>query len=179
MPSLRPSRIALPAVAALLMTAAPASAGKAFKPVNTTIVPSTSIAGVSIGQSLAKAKRAWPGVTCSILSGGKVAQCVWDGGKNGRAEFNARNGKVANATISTGYAGPRQPALTGPLVKLKTKGGLGLGSKPDAVAAGLPGGQLVAGSDGLPFRYTVTTGRTWTEFRYDGGVTQSLAIVRQ
>jgi len=139
----------------------PASASAAL-PVfrGSLITPGRSVAGVSIGQSSAKAIKSWGGnKTCQPLTG--LMQCVWtsNNGKLGTVTLDFHNGKVAYIGLQLSTDNRGNALFRGPLMKLKTRKGIGMHSDDaqlvkaygSQVGTGPSGPTLGAGSHTTPF----------------------------
>jgi hypothetical protein len=119
--------IALASVAAL-----PATASAAALPrfPSSLIVPGKSAGGVSVGENAAAAIKAWRGnSTCA--PGPALTSCIWgsdDNGTTGTAELVFARGKVADIELTLGDTDKGAAIYRGPLMKLKTKKGIGMRS---------------------------------------------------
>lgn len=154
------------ALAAGAVMPATASA-KLPKPKSTTIVPGTSIGGVSPGMSIKRVLKIW-GSGSACVATTTLARCAWEGtGKQGQAYVEiGRDGKVAQVAIESGLKNG-SPVFTGPLLHWKTRKKVRLGmtlftihkAYPKLVGSG-SGGQLGSGVHTTTF--ATSGGRVYT-----------------
>jgi hypothetical protein len=155
-------------IALALGAAVPATASaKLPKPKSTTIVPGTSIGGVSPGMSIKRALKIWgSGSTCTAAT--VAARCAWVGtGKQGQAYVEVgRDGKVYNVVIESGLKNGA-PVFSGPLLNWKTRKKVRLGMTLHAIYLKYPklvgsgsGGQLGSGVHTTTF--STSGGRVYT-----------------
>ncbi len=136
-------------IATMALGVVPASAAAAL-PVfrGSLITPGRSVAGVSIGQSSAKAIKSWGGNnTCQPLTG--LMQCVWtsSNGKLGTVTLDFHNGKVDDIGLQLSTDSRGNALFRGPLMKLKTRKGIGMHSD-DAQLVKAYGSQVGTGASG-------------------------------
>ncbi len=154
-------RIALITALAALAVASTSFAGKSDdsaplpKPDDPTIVPPTSLGGVSIGQATADAEAAWgnTGECESGSAGGSTTRsCRYGSARKGSADLLTLGDQVK----AVGIMAPLKKhgfRFKGPLMKFRTADGLGLGSKLSKVEKAYPDGKqkgrgfIVTGGD--------------------------------
>jgi hypothetical protein len=148
------------------MSALPACASAALpKFRGTLIAPGKSVAGVSIGESTAKAITAWGGnKTCQPSTG--LAQCVWssNNGTLGTVTLAFQRGKVDYIALQLSNGNRGNVLYRGPLMKLKTKKGIGMHSD-DAQLVKAYGDHVATGSIGP----TLGSGNHTTTFATSAG----------
>ena len=137
---MRVGRRSLVAVlAGLACLAAPASA-EVFSypnPANPTIRAPTTIGGIHIGERLGSARRAW-GIgrgRCRVNVSGNTVCTYGNDREEGRgvayfaAEGSSPSSRVYLVTIAVGLRLGVVPVYKGPLMRIRTKHGIGLGSR--------------------------------------------------
>lgn len=144
-----PRRIIVVAVA---LTLGGACAAQAAYPAakSRTIVLGTSIGGVSLGESLAKAKAAWgPGGSCTVTAGKGACEYLapatsatihpsW-------GAFGVTGGKVTIVFIYPPFNNATKSYLfTGPSTAFRTSAGIHIGSTAQAVRRAYPHAQPIA-----------------------------------
>ncbi len=160
--------LALILVLALLVPAAAALASLP-KPADPTVVVPTSIAGMKLGLSEAKAKATWGagGATCS------ETRCYW--GKTdspqGYAYIEFFEHKVLGIAVYAGR-GKESALLTTaakPIMAMKAKNGVGIGAKLSQVKAAYPKGVQSGEPGDYTFYWTVKgKGKATFSFIFDG-----------
>jgi hypothetical protein len=131
----------------------------------TLITPGKSVAGVSIGQSTAKAIRSWGGnKACQPVIG--LTQCIWqsNNGNLGTVTLDFQRGKVNYIALQLGNSTQGNALFRGPLMKLKTKKGIGMRSD-DAQLVKAYGNQVGTGVVGP----TLGSGSHTTTFQTSAG----------
>jgi hypothetical protein len=148
-------------ITAMAMGMLPACASAALpKFRGTLITPGKSVAGVSIGQSTATAIRSWGGnKACQPVTG--LTQCIWqsNNGKLGTVTLDFQRGKVNYIALQLGNSTRGNALFRGPLMKLKTKKGIGMHSDDaqlvkaygNQVGTGVVGPTLGSGSHTTTF----------------------------
>jgi hypothetical protein len=169
--------LALTLVLALLVPVATALAALP-KPADPTGVVPTSIAGMKLGLSEAKAKAAWgaAGATCS------ETRCYW--GKTdspqGYAYIEFFEHKVLGISVygGRGKEGVLLSTAAKPIMAMKAKNGVGIGSKISQVKAAYPKGTQSGGPGDSTFYWTVKgKGGAMFDFIFDGASKQAVALV--
>jgi hypothetical protein len=159
--------------AAVALGVVPASASAALPGFRGSLItPGRSVAGVSIGQSTAKAIKSWGGnKTCQPLTG--LTQCVWtsNNGKLGTVTLNFHDGKVDYIGLQLSNDSRGNVLFRGPLMKLKTKKGIGMHSD-DAQLVKAYGSQVGTGVSGP----TLGSGSHTTTFATSAGRYVSIII---
>jgi hypothetical protein len=131
----------------------------------TLITPGKSVAGVSIGQSAAKAIRSWGGnKACRPVTG--LTQCVWksNNGTLGTVTLDFQRGKVNYIALQLSNDNRGNVLFRGPLMKLKTRKGIGMHSD-DVQLVKAYGSQVGTGAVGP----TLGTGGHTTTFFTSAG----------
>lgn len=132
------TRMLAPAVLALAALALPvaATAAPLPSPSTTVIKPGVSIGGLKLGASLKKAQSAWGSVPCKQDI--EFLNCTYGTKRKGVGTYSITGGTVSNVAISVGVTKAGKPSYSGPLLKLKTTKGIGLGSTRKAVKQAYP-----------------------------------------
>ena len=164
MPTCRP--LALLAAAALLVPAA-ALAGGPYEPELTIPTPDSKLinpdrlvlAGVKLGQGKKRVQREWGPAECTNKG------CLWkDRDKAlGSGIVLFKKGNTVAATIFAGAKGGK-PVYKGPILKIKTRKGIGLGSTVGELKKAYPDvekgpGGFYLGPQGPPFSFFQVAGR--------------------
>jgi hypothetical protein len=134
---------------------------------STLIVPGRSAGGVSLGESAAKAIKAWGG-NSSCVPGPALLSCTWgsdNNGSTGTAELDFVRGKVNYIDLTLGDTDQGVAIHRGALMKLKTKKGIGMGSSDAQLLKAYGASQV--GSNELGF--TLGSGSHTTTFRTSAG----------
>jgi hypothetical protein len=133
---------------------------------NQTIVTSSSIGGVKLGQTLAQAKAAWGVHGGSCKTSPPTVICRYAGRKgDGGGAFVTLNGKVETVAISaTPKPGSHSLNFSTPMARFKTSKGIGLGADIAAVKRAYPHAlRLHPGT-----AYGLFSGRNQTLFSFTG-----------
>ena len=144
-------RIALPVLVLSMIVPATASAGGGLpKPDTSLITVPKSIGGVSLGQPLKKADKAW-GKTGDCHGDKSFASCQYGdfNGKKGNASIEANDGEVTSFGIFANFDEKGNPYFKGPMMEFRTAEGIGLSSKASAVKKAYPEAKKIAGGSGL------------------------------
>jgi hypothetical protein len=130
----------IPVGAALLALALPATAAAKLPSFpSKSIVIKQSIGGISLGQSLKRAKSTW-GTTKECTFDKGFGSCNFDGGASGNAQWTAVDGKVVSVQIGAGLDGI-SPNFKGSVASVKTSKGIGIGATAKAVKQAYPTGK--------------------------------------
>jgi hypothetical protein len=149
-------------LAIALIPVSAALAASLPKPATTEVVVPTSIAGISIGMSEAKAKAAWGSSRGKCIdtgeSGGQCEYGDFDSPTIGSAYlyFSAKH-KVTGVSIFSSRVGTGTytAKAAAPLLAIKTSGGLGIGSKYSKLKAAYPKGEANGDLSDSQFGYTI------------------------
>lgn len=137
---MRSVAVMLLATGAALAAAASAPAKLPTFTAGTRIDPGRAIAGVKLGASQEKAEKTWGPGQCSTA--GDVTICAYLGpgvpSLQGQASFTVRGGNVESISVNAGYTAASDRVVQGPLARLKTSKGIGLGSPSGAVKQAYP-----------------------------------------
>jgi hypothetical protein len=152
--------LCLSCVLFLLVPAAMALAASMPKPTDSTIKVPTTIAGIKIGMAEAKAKAAWGSGRgkCESSATTGNAICIYgsEHTTGGFARIDFLAGKVGHVQIFTGEttSGDQLASAGGALLKIKTKEGIGLGSKFSELKKAYPKGEVAGdlGSESYQYR---------------------------
>jgi len=139
--------LVLTLVPVLLVLAAPAGAASLPKPADNLIKVPNTIAGVKIGMAEAKAKAAWGAgrgkCESSELTGNAICIYGEEHSLGGFARLDFESGKVRHVSVFAGERnGKRLTTAAGALLKIKTKGGIGIGSKFADLKKACPKGEI-------------------------------------
>jgi hypothetical protein len=148
----------LPAL--LLLPVALASAASSLpKPADPLVVVPKSLAGVKIGMPASKARSAWGAGRGSCEEKSFYCEYGDSVGPQGYARIEFREGtKVSAVAIYAGTtkSGKITTKASGALPKIRTKEGLGLGSKYSAVKAAYKKGKLLGKTSDSVFYYEIS-----------------------
>jgi hypothetical protein len=148
------------AAVALVAPAAASNEGPLPRPQDPTIVPGSSLGGVSIGQPMAAAEAAW-GNPGKCRRQGRGRSCNFTVRNRGFGALTAIDGKVALAGFNA-WTRHGEVVAKGPLMEFGTaKGDLGLGDKLTRIAKRYPNGKLERGKKAIVWSLV---------FREDGNV---------
>ena len=144
----------------LLVPSSSAFAASMPKPTDSTIKVPTTIAGVKIGMAEAKAKAAWGAgrgkCESSELTGNAICIYGEEHGTNGFARIDFQAGKVRHVQVFGGETTSGKQLITaaGVLLKIKTSGGIGIGSKFSDLKKAFPKGEVAGdvGSESYQYR---------------------------
>jgi hypothetical protein len=131
------------------------------------IVLGRSIGGVSVDESTAKAIKAWGGSSRGCAGTPKPVECIWGddaNGTDGTASISLADGRVVRITLQLNASTSGEVVFRGPMMKLKTKQGIGLKSSTAQLEKLFPG-QIGANE----FGYTLGKGAHTTTFATSGG----------
>lgn len=160
----------LPAVLVIAAIAPASASAELPTPKSMTIVPGTSIAGVSVGMSVKRALGVWgAGSTCTEES--VRTSCYWRGTeRQGMASFDVGpTGKVTVISIVTGRKG-NGLVYAGPLQKWRTRRKIRLGVTAYAVVKAYP---KVRGSGSGP---QLGSGNHTTTFQTSSGRIYQISV---
>lgn len=140
------------------------------KPADPTVVVPTSLAGIGLGMPEGKAKAAWGGGRGKCESAGTTnVRCSYGlpSGSQGYGLIEFRDHKVGAVTINSGRdaAGGLLTTAAKPIMEMKTKGGVGIGSKYSKVKGAYPKGKLV-GTTTEPYFYWSLSGKGGGSFSF-------------
>jgi hypothetical protein len=155
----------------VLALAAPASASIPA-PTSTKIVPATSLGGVTLGQSMAAANQAWGGGGACLSSSCSFLADRDTRGFNGRGYFGFAADKITNVFIQPprhSYTGAY--LYKGPLMKLKTSKGIGLGARLKDLKAAYPKVKLIGRA-----LWSLKSGKRQTTFSFNLGRVYQVSI---
>lgn len=162
---------------ALLVPAAAALAALP-KPADPTVVVPTSIAGMKLGMSEAKAKSTWGAsrATCS------ETRCYWGvvGSTQGYAyiEFFEHKVQGINVYAGRGDEGALLTTAAKPILAMTAKNGVGVGSKLSKVKAAYPKGVQSGEPGDLTFYWTVKgKDKASFDFVLDGASKKVVSLV--
>lgn len=157
--------LALTLAVALLIPAALAGAASLPKASKPEIVVPSSIGGVSIGQTEAKARAAWGKGRgrCGSLGEAGNSKCDYGstelGATGGYASIEIKDGKVRAAMLLAGVdkRGEQLTTASLPLMEMRTEGRyeVGLNSKYSDVKKAAPGGKLYGDPRDEAFFYVI------------------------
>lgn len=171
----------LAVVTSLVALASPpvASAALPATKKGTEIVLGRSIGAVKIGQTKARAKKAWGGA--GMCPAGSLVTCVFADAKrsaSGFGQFGIEGGKVATIQLSLGSnASTKRPDLNTSLRRFKTKKGVRLGSSLASLLKAYPKNTKFKAFDGTISDVKVAgPGRGFTVFTIRFGVVTSLRV---
>jgi hypothetical protein len=131
------------------------------------IVLGKSIAGVTVGERTAKAIKAWGGSSLGCSGTSTPVECIWGNdanGTDGTVSISLANGRVVRITLQLNANTSGEAVFKGPMMKLKTKQGIGLKSSITQLEKLYPG---KIGTNG--FGYTLGKGAHTTTFSTSGG----------
>jgi hypothetical protein len=154
-----------------LVPASLALAASMPKPSNKTVVPPTSIAGIKLGMSEAKAKAAWGSGRgkCASSEADGVIRCEYgsEKGRSGRAYFEAFEGKVTTIGVYGGKNAKNEylASAASALTQLKTVSGIGIGSPYSKLKSAYPKGEVLGKTSEPVFVYSIP-GKVGTLFSY-------------
>lgn len=114
------------------------------KPKSKAIVVQKSIGGIAIGTKFRAVTKRWgKNKSCQVRLA--AFTCTYSGGRTkGTAYVIQIGGRVRTIEIGLGADATGRPVYSGPLMKFKTKDGIGLGSSSAAVRAAYPAAQSTA-----------------------------------
>ena len=114
------------------------------KPKSKAIVVQQSIGGVAIGSKFRAVTERW-GKNKRCQAGPTTFTCTYRGGRAmGSAHVVQIGGRVRTIAIGLGADAAGRPVYAGPLMKFRTRDGIGLGSPAAAVRAAYPAAQSTA-----------------------------------
>ncbi|HET7444135.1 MAG TPA: hypothetical protein VFJ57_05695 [Solirubrobacterales bacterium] len=164
--------LVLIAVLALLVPAAALGAGSLPKPSDTTVVVPTSIAGVKLGMSEAKARAAWGGAnrgecTTSKETGSRRCEYGSFEGAGGYGFIGFEAGKVQSVVVygGKGAGGEYVSSAAAPLMKIQTASGIGIGAAYSKLKSAYPKCKKGAVTGGSSFNYECA-GKKGAEFNF-------------
>jgi hypothetical protein len=167
------SLLALVLVLVLLVPASLALAGLP-KPTDPEVVVPTTLGGIKLAMAEAKAKAAWGTSRAKCESvGGANTRCYYGVGQtpSGYGYFELRDHKVSAAVVYSGSDAGGEPVPTAAksIMEMKTKGGIGIGSKLSAVKAAYPKGELAGSTSEERFSWGVKgKGKSAFYFTFEG-----------
>lgn len=135
-------------VAAVLTTAAAEAALPGFP--TRLVKPGVSLAGVEIGDAPDFAAGRWGAGECTDSPFDPyelpTRRCEFSGGVNGSAFYRAYGGRIQEVGFSSAFRPNGEPRLRGPLLRLRTRKGIGIGSSEGEVLRAYPKGNPEGGS---------------------------------
>jgi len=160
--------LSLVLVTALLVPASLAFAVALPKPTDSTLKPPDSIAGVKLGMTEAKVKAAW-GAGGECNSSTEIARCSYGDfeGSSGYAFVDFSGGKASSIAIYGGKnsAGDYAPKATGSIAKMKTSGGIGIGSTFAALKKAFPKGKVEGSTSASAYNFSIA-GKSGSKFSF-------------
>lgn len=147
--STRTTLIALPVAIAALAAAGPAGATLPA-PKTTLVVFGKSVGGAKLGGSLSSAKAAWGSGRGSCDKVGDDEGCLYRAagdfsGAKGEGYIQSSGGRVTQIQLTAPGTGGRR-LFSGPLMKLKTAKGIGLGSTLKSLRKAYPSAKRTPGT---------------------------------
>jgi len=164
--------LVLIAVLALLVPAAALGAGSLPKPADSTVVVPTSIAGVKLGMSEAKARTAWGGAKrgeCTTSKETGARRCEYGSfeAASGYGFVGFEAGKVQSVVVYGGKnaSGEYVSSAAASLMKIKTASGIGIGSTYAKLKGAYPKCKKGAATGATSFNYECG-GKNGAEFNF-------------
>jgi hypothetical protein len=156
-------------VLALLLPASLALAGLP-KPEDPAVTPPTTLAGLKVGMPEAKALSAWGGANrakCSVI--GETKRCFFGlSGPKGNAVVEFRNHKLSTVGVYAGRGdeGALLTTAAKPIMEMKGKNGVGVGSTLAKVKAAYPKGTQAGAPGDFSFSWAIA-GKGQSSFSFE------------
>lgn len=178
---MRRSLLLLTLALALLVPASLAFAGLP-KPEDPSVNPPTTLAGLKLGMPEGKALGAWGGASrakCSAL--GEIKRCFFGlSGPKGNAIVEFRNHKLSTVAVYAGRGHENKLLTTAakPIMEMRTKSGVGIGSPFAKVKAAYPKGKQAGEPGDFSFSWAIAgKGQSSFSFELAGDSQRLIAMV--
>jgi len=149
----------VPTLVLALLVFVPAALAGLPKPADPAVVVPTSLAGMKLGMPEGKALKAWGGASrakCSVT--GETKRCFFEvAGPKGHALVEFRNHKVSTAAVygGRGDEGSLLTTAAKPIMEMKGKNGVGIGSTFAKVKAAYPKGEQAGEPGDFSFSWAI------------------------
>lgn len=164
--------LVLIAVLAFLVPTSALAAGSLPKPSDTTVVVPTSIAGIKLGMSEAKARSAWGGANrgeCTTSKETGTRRCEYGSfeAASGYGFIGFEAGKVQSVVVYGGKnaGGEYVSSAAGALMKIKAASGIGIGTTYSKLKSAYPKCKKGAATGASSFNYECG-GKNGAEFNF-------------